>query len=62
MDSATHLATRSVPPKVAQSIMRHQDINMTMDVYTDQSSLKEKIAALSNLSLSNEPVPEIIKR
>jgi integrase len=36
---ATNLASRNIPPRVAMKIMRHSDIRLTMNHYTDGSRL-----------------------
>ena len=49
--TATFLSRAKVPPRVAQRIMRHSDIKLTMQVYTDVQQLDEAeaIAALPKL-------------
>jgi integrase len=44
----TNLARRNVAPRVAMEIMRHSDIRLTMNHYTDRSQLPvaEAIATL----------------
>jgi integrase len=39
--TATFLSRAKVPPKIAQRMMRHSDIKLTMQVYTDVSQLDE---------------------
>jgi integrase len=50
------LAASGVHPKVAQSIMRHGDINLTMSLYTHtlRGQESEAIRSLPNLSLSSK--------
>ena len=50
---ASLLAATGVHPKVAQSIMRHSDINLTMSLYTHtlKGQESEAIANLPDLSL-----------
>ena len=50
------LADAGVHPKVAQEIMRHSDINLTMNTYTHvlKGRESEAVAALPDLSISNE--------
>ena len=36
---ATNLARQNVPPRIAMKIMRHSDIRLTMNCYTDDSLL-----------------------
>jgi integrase len=54
--TATRLSRAKVPPRVAQQLMRHSDIKLTMSVYTDvqQQDEAEAIAALPEVPL---PVP-----
>jgi len=49
---ATNLARRNVAPRIAQEIMRHSDIRLTMNHYTDASQLPvyEAIETLPNLA------------
>jgi integrase len=49
--TATFLSRAKVPPSVAQRIMRHSDIKLTLQVYTDVQQLDEAeaIAALPDL-------------
>ncbi len=46
---ATLLARRGVHPKIAQSILRHSDINLTMNVYT-RTDHAQKASAVTGLS------------
>ncbi len=46
---ATLLAQRGVHPKIAQSILRHSDINLTMNVYT-RTDQAQKASAVTGLS------------
>jgi integrase len=58
---ATLLARRGVHPKIAQTIMRHSDINLTMNVYTltDRAQKASAVTSLSDLfSPSQTGVPE----
>ena len=50
------LAASGVTPKVAKSLMRHSDINLTMGIYTHTYGGKESeaIANLPNLSDSKK--------
>ena len=52
-EAGTLLAATGVHPKVAQSIMRHSDINLTMSLYTHtlRGQESEAIANLPDLSL-----------
>jgi integrase len=56
---ATLLAWRGVHPKIAQSILRHSDINLTMNVYTrtDQAQKASAVTALSALFSPVEKAP-----
>jgi integrase len=51
--TATHLARAKVAPRVAQQFMRHSDIKLTMQVYTDLQLLDETeaLAALPDMKL-----------
>jgi integrase len=56
---ATLLAKRGVHPKIAQSILRHSDINLTMNVYTrtDQAQKTSAVTGLSDLfAAKDQPV------
>jgi integrase len=55
--TASHLARGGVSPKVAQGFMRHHDIRLTMEVYTDPRLLDEREAleALPALPLDGKP-------
>ena len=44
----THLSLAGVAPRVAQAVMRHSDIKLTMNSYTD-SRLLETAAAVESL-------------
>lgn len=48
---ATMLAQSNVPPAVTQKIMRHRDIRLTLQAYTDESHLSTAsgIASLPRL-------------
>jgi integrase len=37
--TGTHLSTAGVSPRTAQAVMRHSNVNLTMNTYTDQSLL-----------------------
>jgi integrase len=52
--AGTLLASSRVHPKVAQSIMRHSDINLTMSLYTHtlRGQESEAVAMLPNLAVS----------
>ena len=54
--TATLLSRAKVPPRVAQQLMRHSDIKLTMQVYTDVSRLDETaaLAAMPSLRLPGE--------
>ncbi len=54
-ECASLLAASGVHPKTAQSIMRHSDINLTMNAYTHtlRGQEAEAINSLPNLSLSS---------
>jgi integrase len=54
---ATNLALKNVAPRVAQEILRHSDIRLTMDHYTDASQLPlaEAIGSLPNFGPANNP-------
>jgi len=53
-ETGTLLAAAQVHPKVAQSIMRHSDINLTMGIYTHTLTGQESkaVAKLPDLSLT----------
>jgi integrase len=55
--TSTHLARGRVSPRVAQEFMRHADIKLTLQTYTDPRLLDEAEAldALPDLPLSDEP-------
>jgi integrase len=55
--TASHLARGGVSPKVAQGFMRHADIRLTMETYTDPRLLDEAEAlrALPELPLDGKP-------
>jgi len=57
----TNLAKGGVSPKVAQTLARHSDIRLTMNVYT-HTDLAEKAVAISKLpSLEKYPTaPEVL--
>ena len=53
----THLALNDVDPQVRQEIMRHSDIRLTLDVYTDKQMLP--IAeAIEKLPMFRKPVKD----
>jgi hypothetical protein len=54
---ATNLALRNVAPRVAQEILRHSDIRLTMNHYTDASQLPlaEAIRSLPGFGRSDSP-------
>ena len=56
------LAASGVHPKVAQSIMRHSDINLTMSIYTHtlRGQESEAVAALPDLSLPSSKAQEAV--
>lgn len=53
--TATHLSKSGIAPRVAQSVMRHSDIKLTMQTYTDPRLLNvaEALDALPDLPLEN---------
>ena len=55
--TGTWLAQYGVHPKVAQSIMRHSDINLTMNTYTHvlRESERTALQSLPDLSMENKP-------
>ncbi len=57
--TATFLSRAKVPPRVAQRLMRHSDIKLTMQVYTDvqQQDEAEAIAALPQVPLPPRTEP-----
>jgi integrase len=57
--TATLLSRAKVPPRVAQKLMRHSDIKLTMDVYTDvhKSDEAEALAALPEMPLQPKAEP-----
>jgi len=54
---ATLLATKGVSPRTAQQAMRHSDIGLTMNIYTDPKllSISKAIEALPSLEISSLP-------
>lgn len=54
----TNLSATGVYPRVAQALMRHQDIRQTMKTYTDaaQLPLAAAVAGLPSFSLQNKPL------
>jgi integrase len=54
--TATYLSRAKVSPRVAQGFMRHADIKLTMQTYTDASLLNEAeaLAALPDLALKRD--------
>ena len=52
---ATLLSNSGVAPRVAQAVMRHSDLRLTMNTYTDQSQL-DIYGALNKLPLLNSPI------
>ena len=61
--TATYLGRGKVTPRIAQGFMRHGDIRLTMQTYTDPRLLDESeaLAALPDLPLDG-PVAEDIKK
>ncbi len=56
----TNLAKGGVSPKVAQTLARHSDIRLTMNVYT-HTDLAEKVGAISRLpSLGRHPPTRLV--
>jgi integrase len=57
--TATFLGRGKVTPRVAKDFMRHHDIRLTMQTYTDPKQLDEAeaLAALPHLPLDPEPAP-----
>jgi integrase len=58
---ATMLSNAGVAPRVAQELMRHADINLTMEVYTDPKvfDLQAAVASLPSVAPSVAPTPVI---
>ena len=56
------LAASGVHPKVAQSIMRHSDINLTMSIYTHtlRGQESDAVAALPDLSLPSSQAQKAV--
>jgi integrase len=54
----TLLAFLKVHPKVAQAILRHSQISMTMDIYTHVVDEDQRAAAQLLADLLNGPVPD----
>jgi integrase len=54
----TLLAFLKVHPKVAQAILRHSQISMTMDIYTHVVDEDQRAAAAQLAALLNGPVPD----
>jgi integrase len=54
--TATSLSKAKVSPRIAQRFMRHSDIKLTMQTYTDHRQLDEAeaLAALPQLLLTTE--------
>ncbi len=52
---ATHHAKNGTPPQVTSCLLRHSDIRLTMDVYTDTAGLPTS-AAVQNLRDFSDPV------
>ena len=57
--TGTHLSAANVAPRTAQAVMRHSDISLTMNVYTDERLLNaagavELLPELSLASRSNQ--------
>ncbi|QVL33228.1 tyrosine-type recombinase/integrase [Telmatocola sphagniphila] len=59
----TLLSKAGVSPRTAQAAMRHSDISLTMNTYTDPKLLDVRGAldGLPELSLSNPPPPVLVK-
>jgi len=53
---ASMLAASSVPPAVAMKVMRHRDIRLTLEAYTDEALLSASAAVAALPSLTAEPV------
>ena len=51
----TWLANAGVPPRIAQELMRHEDIDLTMNVYTDPA-LFDLSAAVESLPALHHPL------
>jgi integrase len=62
--TATFLSRAKVPPAVAQRIMRHSDIKLTLQVYTDVQQLDEAeaIAAMPALTRCGDMKPSDPRR
>jgi integrase len=54
--TATLLSRAKVPPRVAQKIMRHSDVKLTMQVYTDVGQLDEAEAVAARPGLPSTGV------
>jgi len=62
----TNLSKSGVSPKMAQSLARHSDINLTMNVYTDvvledQAVAVELLPELPNLLPASTSAPGILQ-
>ena len=56
--TATHLAKAGVAPRIAQSIMRHSDIRLTLGTYTDPHLLDTASALDSLPGIKHDPVDQ----
>jgi integrase len=56
---ASHMGKKKVAPRIAQKLLRHSDIKLTMQTYTDERLLDEAeaLAALPDLPLPGEDGP-----
>ncbi|MGI9495838.1 MAG: tyrosine-type recombinase/integrase, partial [Mariniblastus sp.] len=52
---ATLLSNSGVAPRIAQAVMRHSNLRLTMNTYTDQKQL-DIYGAFNNLPLLNSPI------
>jgi integrase len=52
--TATFLSRAKLPPAVAQRIMRHSDIKLTLQVYTDVQNLDEAQALVALPALTGQ--------
>jgi integrase len=57
--TATHLSRAKVAPRIAQGFMRHHDVKLTMQTYTDPGLLDEAEALAA---LPEMPIPEVESR
>ena len=55
----THLSKAGVAPRVAQAAMRHSDISLTMNTYTD-ARLLDTAEAIESLGIVRESAPRTL--